>query len=56
VILVVERNAAYPLDEQMLNAVQQEEFTKWLDAQKSAAKIVKTTSAPTPLFTPTPAK
>jgi parvulin-like peptidyl-prolyl isomerase len=56
VIMVVERDPQRPLDEQMLQVSQQEEFTKWLDAQKSAAKIVKLTATSTPLFTPTPAK
>lgn len=56
VIMVVERDPQHPLDGQMLHVNQQEEFTKWLDAQKSAAKIVKMTSTTTPVFTPTPAK
>lgn len=56
VIMVVERDPQHPMDEQMLQANQQEEFSKWLDAQRTAAKIVKTTSAPSPIFTPTPAK
>ena len=56
VIMVLERDPQRPLDAQMLQVNQQEEFTKWLDAQKSAAKIVKMTSTSTPLFTPMPAK
>jgi parvulin-like peptidyl-prolyl isomerase len=56
VIMVVERDTQRPLDPQMLQVSQQDEFDKWLEAQKAAAKIVKMTAASTPLFTPTPAK
>jgi parvulin-like peptidyl-prolyl isomerase len=51
VIMVVERDLVHPLDEQILHANQQEEFSKWLDAQKSASKIVKLASTSTPVFT-----
>lgn len=47
VIMMVERDAKHPLDEQVLHANQQEEFAKWLDVQKSAAKIVKMTPTAT---------
>ncbi|MDP3047246.1 MAG: peptidylprolyl isomerase [Chloroflexota bacterium] len=47
VIMVVERDAKHPMDEQILHANQQEEFAKWLDVQKSAAKIVKMTPTAT---------
>ncbi len=56
VILVVERDPNHPMDEQMLHANQQEEFSKWLDAQKTAAKIVRLIATPAPAATPTPAK
>ncbi len=56
VILVVERDPQHPLDQQMLHANQQEEFSKWLQAQKTAAKIVKLIATPAPAAAATPAK
>jgi foldase protein PrsA len=56
VIMVVERDPARPMDEQLLNATQQEEFAKWLEAQKAATKIVKLIATPVPTPVPTVAK
>ena len=41
VILVTERDPNHPLDEQMLQVNQQEAFSTWLEAQRTAAKIEK---------------
>jgi parvulin-like peptidyl-prolyl isomerase len=56
VILVVERDPQHPMDAQMLQSNQQEAFAVWLDAQRTAAKIVKATAVSSPIFTPTPVR
>lgn len=41
IILVIERESNRPLSPELLHAVQQEAFTRWLEEQRAAAKIEK---------------